>query len=428
MLTQLLNVLRESIRAVPAMRYALAVAGLLAVVGLVGAFKISPQMAVFGAIITLVLMVAMVIFARLTTTASRHFFIPATIMMWAFLIVTVASAFLLFTSAFFQWPRGLRELMGPPPVAVSTIGETDDAENIDPLVAAAQLQRMNRDYAGAWNTIRRATAAAPKSAAAFDAQTQIAMDWIRDMSVTAPATFTSTVMPLSEHLHVALATATETRAADIRAHIGHANFLRHRDGARGLNIEEEYAAAVALDPQNVFAHAMWGHWLAYQWRLAYQSPPIEEVKDKFRLALAGGRERAYVQRMRLAALDWLGTREAVVESVKAADEIRRAGEPLSEDVRRVIARRAYPSTGRDLEAELLAALPPEDHLATFRWLIEGRKLGSSAHEAYYLARLTEATGDFRGAAELYRPLLNLNTSFAERIKAGLARCQAQLGK
>ena len=71
---QLLRILRESIKAVPAMKYALAVAGILAMVAMVGAFKISPAMAVFGAVITLVLMVAMVIFARLTTTAPRHFF------------------------------------------------------------------------------------------------------------------------------------------------------------------------------------------------------------------------------------------------------------------------------------------------------------------------------------------------------------------
>jgi hypothetical protein len=418
MLTQMLKVLRESIRAVPAMRYALAVAGILAVVGMVGAFKISPQMAVFGAIITLVLMVAMLIFARLTKTASRHFLIPATIMMWAFLFVTVASAFLLFTSAFFQWPRGLRELMGPP-VAVSTVSEV---ENIDPLVTAARTQRMSRDYAGAWNTILRAAAAAPGSTAARDEQTQIAMAWIRNMSVTRPATFTSTVMPLTEHLHIALASASGPAAADIHAHIGHANYLRHREGARGVKVEEEYAAAVALDPKNPFANAMWGHWLGYLHR------PLDAVKERFQLALATGRERAYVQRTRLSALDWLGTREAVVETLKAVDEMRRAGETLEDDHRLEAAREIYARSGREIEPALLAAVPPADQLATFRWLNEGRQLNNSPTEAYYLARLTEATGDFRGAAELYRPLLNLNTSFAEKIRAGFERCEAQLRK
>jgi hypothetical protein len=419
MITQLLKILRESIKAVPAMKYALAVAGILAVVAMVGAFKISPSMAVFGAVITLVLMVAMVIFARLTTTASRHFFLPVTIMMWAFLVITVATAFLLFTSAFFQWPRGLRELIGPPVAAAPVVAPPADT---GPLVTAAQRQRENRDYIGAWNTISRAVAGAPGSKAAREEQTQIAMAWIRDMRVTAPATFTSTVMPLSEHLNLASATATGALAADIRAHIGYSNFLRHREGARDLKIEEEYVAAVALDPANPFAQAMWGHWLAVQHR------PVAEVKERFRIALTTGRERAYVQRTRLAALKWLGTREADVERVRVADEMRRNNEPVELASRLDIVRDAYPRGGTDAEPAMLAALPAADHLATFRWLVEGRDLRGSPIESYYLARLTEGAGDCAAAAALYRPLLELNSTFQDRIKAGLARCEQRLGK
>jgi hypothetical protein len=51
----MIKILKESIRGVPAMKYALAVAGLLSVVGLVSAFKISPPTAVFGVVIVLVL-------------------------------------------------------------------------------------------------------------------------------------------------------------------------------------------------------------------------------------------------------------------------------------------------------------------------------------------------------------------------------------
>jgi hypothetical protein len=414
MITQLLRILRESIKAVPAMKYALAVAGILAVVAMVGAFKISPAMAVFGAVITLVLMVAMVIFARLTTTAPRHFFLPVTVMMWAFLVITVATAFLLFTSAFFQWPRGLRELIGPPVTAAPMAALPDDT---GPLVAAAQKQRESRDYAGAWSSISRAVASGPSSKPARQEQTQIAMAWIRDMRVTAPATFTSTVTPLSEHLHLASVTATGTLAADIRAHIGYSNFLRSREGARDLKIEEEYVAAVALDPANPFAQAMWGHWLAVRHR------PLEEVKERFRIALTSGRERDFVQRTRLAALQWYGTREADIERVRVADEMRRNHEPLDPAYRLEIVTGNYPRWGREAEPALLAALPAADHLATFRWLVEGRDLSRSPIESYYLARLTEAAGDCAGATTLYRPLLSLNSTFEEKIKAGLARCE-----
>jgi hypothetical protein len=331
----------------------------------------------------------------------------------------VATAFLLFTSAFFQWPRGLRELMGPPGVAAPVVGTHED---VGPLVAAAQRQRDSRDYAGAWSTIVRTVASVPGSKAAREEQTQIAMAWIRDMRVTAPATFTSTVMPLSEHLNLAAATATGPLAADIRAHIGYSNFLRNREGARDLKIEEEYVAAVALDPANPFAQAMWGHWLAVQHR------PLEEVKERFRIALTTERERAYVQRTRLAALKWHGTREADLERVRVADEMRRNNEPVEMASRLEIVRDAYPRGGTDAEPAMLAALPAADHLATFRWLVEGRDLRGSPIESYYLARLTEGAGDCAAAAALYRPLLDLNSTFQEKIKAGLARCEQRLGK
>src|SRR5260221_568853 len=106
------KILRESIRAVPAMKYALAVAGIMAVVGLVSAFRLSPQTAVFGAVIVLVLMVALVIFARLATTAPSHFLTPVLVMLWSFLALVVATAFLLFSCAFFQWPKAINDLIG----------------------------------------------------------------------------------------------------------------------------------------------------------------------------------------------------------------------------------------------------------------------------------------------------------------------------
>src|SRR5688500_13513449 len=113
MIAQLLKIIRESIKAEPAMKYALAVAGILAVVALVSEFKISPQMVVLGAVVPLVIMVALVVFVRLTTTASRHFFLPVQVMKWAFIVVTVGTPMLLFTSFFFHWPRALHELLDP---------------------------------------------------------------------------------------------------------------------------------------------------------------------------------------------------------------------------------------------------------------------------------------------------------------------------
>ncbi len=419
MIAQLLRILRESIKAVPAMRYALAVAGILAVVAMVGTFQLSPQTAVFGAVITLVLMVAMVIFARLTTTAPRHFILPVQLMTWAFLIVTVATAFLLFTSAFFQWPRGLRDLLDAKPVAPAVRKEAAEVKN---LVSAARQQRTGRDYAGAWQTIGRALAAAPESAAAREEQLEIAMVWVREMTVRAPETFATAVRPLLECLYLNATTAQGIRAADIHAHIGWANFLRFRETNEDLKIQEEYATAVALDGTNPFANAMWGHWLATRRR------PLEEVKARFRLALSTARERAFVQHIRIAALDWLRTPASALEMIRMADEMRRNHEDLPSDDRGRVYSAAYVYVGRDDGSALLEVLPPKDHLATFRWLVEGSDIRGSAVKSYYLARLSEAAGDYAAAVAGYRELLKEDTTYNDKAKAGLARCEHLIAK
>jgi hypothetical protein len=420
MIAHLLRIVRESIKAVPAMKYALAVAGILAVVAMVGAFKLTPQTAVFGAVLVLVLMVAVVIFARLTTTASRHFFLPVLIMTWAFLIVTVATALLLFTSAFFQWPRGLGDLIDARPATPATQTATAEIQN---YVAAARQQRTGRDYPGAWSTIGRAVTAAPESKAAREEQVRIAMAWVREMSVRAPETFTNAVRPLLECLHLNATAARGVLAADIHAHIGWANFLRFRETRENLRIEEEYAAAAALDETNPFAHAMWGHWLATR------DAPLEEVNEHFRTALATNRERPYVQHMRINALSWLRTPEARLEMLRVADEMRRNQEDMRAGDRRTIYNSAYVYTLHDDDAALLAVLPARDHLATFRWLLEGADSADKRDTPvtfYYLARLTEAAGDFAVAADAYSRVLKHDTTFDELAKAGLARCEARI--
>ena len=99
-----IQLLREAIKAVPALKYALGVAGLVAVIAIVGAFRVRPEIAVLGAIATLVLMVALLVFANLTKTAKKHFLFPAMVMMWSFLVLVIAAAGLLFCSTFFNWP------------------------------------------------------------------------------------------------------------------------------------------------------------------------------------------------------------------------------------------------------------------------------------------------------------------------------------
>ncbi len=414
----LLKILRESVKAVPAMKYALAAAGLLAVVALAGALRLSPQAAVFGGVVTLVLMVALVIFARLTTTASRHFLLPVTIMMWAFLVLTIATAFVLFTSAFFGWPRSLRDVMEGR-AASEQVRAPDEPTS---ALAAARQQRASRDFEGAWRSMQAAVAAAPDSPAVRAEQAKIAMAWVRAMRLREGESFAAAVAPLTDVLHARAAETAGAELADVQAHLGWANFLRYREGVRGLEIEEAYKRATALDPDNPFAHAMWGHWLATQRR------PVDDVEMHFRAALRGDRERQYVQELRIAALDWLGNSDASRALIRVANEARLSGDSLSAELRRKVAQSGYGRLARNHDDDFLNACPPQQNLETFRWVCDPRELEQSPIFAYILARLTEANGQLEAAAGLYRALVAGESNLRDRAAAGLARCEAALGR
>ena len=99
------ELLKDALKSVPQLKWALGVAGILAIIAIVvGGWKINPMIAVFGTIVMLVLMVVLVIFARLSTATAVEFRWAVQVFMWASLCLTIAAAGLLFTSVFFSWP------------------------------------------------------------------------------------------------------------------------------------------------------------------------------------------------------------------------------------------------------------------------------------------------------------------------------------
>lgn len=107
-----IQILRESTRAVPAVKWALGVAGVVAVIGIVAALRIDLRIAVFGAVIIVFLMVLLVVFARLSTLKAHTVFTaPIAFLLWSSMILTVGSALLLSSSVFFRWPMNLQHLV-----------------------------------------------------------------------------------------------------------------------------------------------------------------------------------------------------------------------------------------------------------------------------------------------------------------------------
>jgi hypothetical protein len=98
-------ILKQAIRAVPAVKWALGVAGIIAVIAIVkGGLKISPLVAVFGTVVMVLLMVLLVVFAKLSVGSAGDFRLPILVLTWASIALTVFAACFLFTSVFFDWP------------------------------------------------------------------------------------------------------------------------------------------------------------------------------------------------------------------------------------------------------------------------------------------------------------------------------------
>ena len=403
--------LRESVRAVPAVRYALGVAGLLAVVAIAGAVGLTPTVAVFGTLIVLVLMIVLLLFARLTTTAPRHFLRPVLVLMWGSLGLLLATASLLFTSVFFHWPLDFR---AAPSMATAPL---EPAANVaDPLVATlVQSQLDSRDYAGAWATIGEAVQKQPNAVPLLELQAKVAEHWVRNAQPRNEQTFSGIVEPLLPALYRAAARGEGQAAADALAHIGWAHFLQRREGAQGRDIESKYREALQRDPANPFAHAMWGHWIHVN------HGSMAEAEAHFAAAVQSGREREFVREFELAALQWSSDEKASLSVIVVLDEMRRGGESYPAEARARLLRRIYSIYNREVLANIERVLLPADHIATFDWLAQGLALEST--QMFYRARLLEAKGDCEAAMSTYQALSSGDGTLGELGRQGITRCR-----
>jgi hypothetical protein len=107
------SILRESIQAVPAVKYALGLAGLASVIAIIRSFGLGYHVAVIGTVIMLLLMTLLVIFARLSSLAGPDFRLPALVFTWFSLTLVIAISLSMFLSVFFRWPVDLQNWIRP---------------------------------------------------------------------------------------------------------------------------------------------------------------------------------------------------------------------------------------------------------------------------------------------------------------------------
>ena len=111
-----LRVLKQSIKAVPAVRYALGVVGVAAGASLIHAYFSSTRGAVYATVAMLALMVLLWIFAQLVRISPKSLKYPTLVLAWAIFIVAACLPITLISSVCFDWPKPFtqfRAFFGP---------------------------------------------------------------------------------------------------------------------------------------------------------------------------------------------------------------------------------------------------------------------------------------------------------------------------
>jgi hypothetical protein len=121
------NLLQQAIRAVPAVRYALGIGGIVWVIAAIAALNVDYRVAVFGTIVMVILMVLLLVFAKLAGTTAQAFVLPMTVLVWVSILLTTGIALLLATSVFFRWPLDLHDWLTPQVPAKSEFYERREA-------------------------------------------------------------------------------------------------------------------------------------------------------------------------------------------------------------------------------------------------------------------------------------------------------------
>ena len=274
---------------------------------------------------------------------------------------------------------------------------------IDALLKSEDVELKVRDYAAAWRSLEQASQITSDSAKVRLAQENLAMAWLDDVHLREGEKFSD----ISEKVEPVLSrgvvsTKDSQRSADLLAHVGWAYFLRSREGVFGLDPAGVYTKAAAVDKNNPYAEAMWGHWILWN------RGKLSDASQHFSSALASGRQRDFVRTLQFAALENCPNGECDAEIIRVANDIRKENGTIDADTVHRIYSNYYgrvfspnPSTNR-----FLNVIPPREHIATFHWLFDGLNLDESESRlrSGYLATLEEAAGQREEALANYREL------------------------
>jgi hypothetical protein len=293
-------------------------------------------------------------------------------------------------------------------------GSGKHARQASELLQAARSLEAAGEYSSAWDKIEEARSQVAESplgsllqrslAQEVTAeQVAIAIAWLDDMRLQGEGPFSDMVIQLIPSLKEAIAVATGERKADLLAHRGWADFLRYRDHAQKAIPDSYYRRALDVDPKNVYAHTMWGHWI--MWRHG----KVADAREHFNAALASGRQRPYVREMQLSAMRNSRGDETDTETLRIVHDMSIHKEPLTERARADIRAIYYFACGGDSTDKidkLLTSLPAKDHVDLLRRLFFNvdQSEPPTVSQQLCLAKLEERAGLSMDALKTYQTL------------------------
>lgn len=266
---------------------------------------------------------------------------------------------------------------------------------------------------------------------ALDRQLSTAMNWVEDFHVLArgdqnaadlAAPALDEVMAI---LDAGLTRSKGSQAADVQAHIGWAHWLNQHIAEREFDsvAEQNFRAALATDPTNVYANAMQGNWML-QNNLDF-GKAIQDLNT----ALATGKARLFVRRLQLGGLLYHDQKGARAELVKAANDMRKSGEPLGEEQRRRILGFCFDPVIIDYGelTESLSAVPPDETWRTYLWLdnLPEDAASQTTVDAFLSANSLELSGKKKESLErnrlLQQRLKSQSGSLKNSVDAAISR-------
>jgi len=295
-------------------------------------------------------------------------------------------------------------------------------------LALARSEAAQSQFAASIGTYDSILQNDPLNAAALEGELNATMLWVENFN----ATDASSAAPSLDHILVILAGALNRakgpRAADIQSHLGWAHWLNQRIAARefGPAAEQNFRAALAADPHNVYANAMLGNWTLQT------GVSVPDAVRMFDTAVATGQARPFVRRLQIGGLlsrDAPGARAALMV---AANDIRSHQEPLDPDLQhRLLNFCCDPALNNHAElTESLSAVSGNDAWATCTWLDGPPSDPDAVHlqalrHAFLRASLTEIAGDKSQALAQYRQLhqqlAQQPGSLLDAVNASIAR-------